>query len=111
MFHPGISDGGSGSGRRALLLGDPGGPSEPPRDKESGKGRGGGGGEIRDLAAGTSASSGPSKECVPETGNQSPAGETDYCRRILVRGKGPESWPSPCLPSLQRFNSRGRRAF
>ncbi|XP_063166828.1 ventral anterior homeobox 2 [Candoia aspera] len=85
MFHPGMSDGGSGSGRRALLLGDPGGPSESARDKESAKGRGGGGGEIRDLAAGTSASSGPSKECASETGNQSPAGETDYCRRILVR--------------------------
>lgn len=84
MFQPGVSDAGSGSGRRAQLLGDPGGPLERPRDKEGAKGRGGGGGgEFGDLPAGTSAPSGPS-----ESGNQSPAGETDYCRRILVRGKG-----------------------
>ncbi|XP_060538222.1 ventral anterior homeobox 2a-like [Pantherophis guttatus] len=79
MFQPGMSDAGSGSGRRGHLLADPGGPFERARDKEGAKG-GGGGGEFRDLAAGTSASSGPS-----ESGNQSPAGETDYCRRILVR--------------------------
>ncbi|XP_058049330.1 ventral anterior homeobox 2 [Ahaetulla prasina] len=85
MFQPGMSDGASGSGRRGHILGDPAGPFERPRDKESAKGRGGGGGDLRDLVAGTSASSGPSQECASESGNQSPAGETDYCRRILVR--------------------------
>nr|XP_028600303.1 ventral anterior homeobox 2 [Podarcis muralis] len=103
MFHPragappGMSDGGSEAGRRALLLGDPGGAPERARDKEAraaalesaklrGGAPGGGGGGIKDLTAGTSAASpGSSKECAPETESQPSAGEADYCRRILVR--------------------------
>ncbi|XP_070612617.1 ventral anterior homeobox 2 [Erythrolamprus reginae] len=82
MFQPGMSD----AARRAHLPGDP--LEQRARDKGGAKGRGGGGeggGELRDPAAGTSASSGPSQECASESGNRSPAGETDYCRRILVR--------------------------
>uniref|UniRef100_A0A8D2Q8X2 Ventral anterior homeobox 2 n=1 Tax=Varanus komodoensis TaxID=61221 RepID=A0A8D2Q8X2_VARKO len=91
-----MSDGGSEAGRRALLLGDPGGgPAERARDKESGAALesaklraapAGGSAGFKDLAAATSASSpGSSKECAPETDSQSSAGEADYCRRILVR--------------------------
>ncbi|XP_066488321.1 ventral anterior homeobox 2 [Tiliqua scincoides] len=86
---PGMSDGGSEAGRRALLLGDPGGPPERARDKESAKLRAGAAAAaagLKELAAGTSASSpGSSKECAPETDAQSAGGEADYCRRILVR--------------------------
>ncbi|XP_020650834.3 ventral anterior homeobox 2 [Pogona vitticeps] len=102
MFHPsgvppGMSDGGSDAGRRPLLLGDLGGPPDRVREKEprgvldsaklraEAAGSGGGGG-LKDLAAGTSATSpGSSKECAPETDSQTSAGEADYCRRILVR--------------------------
>ncbi|XP_077157434.1 ventral anterior homeobox 2 [Paroedura picta] len=90
---PGMSDGASEAGRRALLLGDPGGPPERARDRESraalegAKFRGGpAGGALKELAAGTSAASpGSSKECAPETDSPAAGGDSDYCRRILVR--------------------------
>ncbi|XP_054846656.1 ventral anterior homeobox 2 [Eublepharis macularius] len=83
-----MSDGGSEAGRRALLLGDSGAPLERAREKESAKLRAGpaGGAGLKELPAGTSASSpGSSKECAPETDSQAAGGEADYCRRILVR--------------------------
>ncbi|KAJ6658564.1 hypothetical protein lerEdw1_019952 [Lerista edwardsae] len=100
-----MSDGGSEAGRRALLLGDPSGPPERTREKEtraaleSAKLRGGTAAGLKDLAPGTSASSpGSSKECAPETDTQSAGGEADYCRRILVRGKSRET-PAPPHPT------------
>ncbi|XP_015269350.1 PREDICTED: ventral anterior homeobox 2 [Gekko japonicus] len=88
-----MSDGGSEAGRRAFLLGGPGGSPERGREQalEAAKvraGAAGGGGGLKEVlaAGGTSASSpGSSKDCAPETDSQAAGGESDYCRRILVR--------------------------
>ncbi|XP_060103418.1 ventral anterior homeobox 2 [Heteronotia binoei] len=86
-----MSDGGSEAGRRALLLGEPGDPPERGQESrlalEAPKLRAGApGGGLKELPAGTSASSpGSSKACAPDTEGQAGGVEADYCRRILVR--------------------------
>uniref|UniRef100_A0ACB8E9F0 Uncharacterized protein n=1 Tax=Sphaerodactylus townsendi TaxID=933632 RepID=A0ACB8E9F0_9SAUR len=105
-----MSDGGSEAGSRALLPEDPAAPQERARAKESRAALGGpklraGGATagFKELAAGTSASSpGSSQECAPDTDSQVGAGEADYCRRILVRGKRrgcPPPAATPWAPS------------